>query len=189
MQTLTPQSTEEILRNGVNVTALRETVSAIENDPSLGDFKFRAVNQWEDGTRNLATVRDFHGTNSEHAHREAMHVRMDEPPLLLGQDTGLNPVEVLLSALSGCMTTTLAYHAANLGLEIQSIDSEYEGDIDLKGFLGIDPKVRNGFQEIRVKFRVKGDATAEQVRELVKSSPVFDTVSNPVAIKIEVVKG
>jgi uncharacterized OsmC-like protein len=187
MQTLSAPITENIRRNGVDVAALRETIAAVKASPSLGEFKFRATNQWEDGSRNLATVRDFHGTDAEHAHQETMHVRMDEPPVLLGQDTGLNPVEVLLSALSGCMTTSLAYQAANLGLDIESIDSEYEGDIDLKGFLGIDPKVRNGFQEIRVKFRVKGDATAEQIRELVAKSPVFDTISNPVAVKVEVV--
>jgi uncharacterized OsmC-like protein len=187
MQTLTTSPAAEIIRNGVNVTALRETIAAVKGDPTLAEFEFRATNKWEDGARNLATVRDFHGTNVEHTHRDLLHVQMDEPPVLLGKDTGLNPVEVLLSALSGCMTTSLAYYAANLGLSIESIDSELEGDIDLKGFLGIDPNVRKGFQEIRVKFRVKGDATAAQVKELLGNSPVLDTIANPVRIKIDVV--
>ncbi|WP_269523805.1 OsmC family protein [Coraliomargarita parva] len=183
----TEQTTEEI-RNGVNVTALRETIEAVKSDPELADFKFRASNAWEDGSRNLATVRDFHGTKADHMHKDELHVRMDEPPVLLGQDTGLNPVEVLLSALSGCMTTTLAYYSANLGLELESVKSEYEGDIDLKGFLGIDPNIRKGYKEIRVKFRVKGNATEEQVMDIVRCSPVFDAISNPVPIKIEIVK-
>jgi len=113
---------------------------------------------------------------------------MDEPPVLLGKDEGLNPVEVLLSSLSGCMTTTLAYYAASLGLNMSKIESSFEGDIDLNGFLGINPEVRKGYQEIRVKFRYDGDATPEQVRELVQNSPVFDSISKPVSIKIEVEK-
>ena len=180
--------TMEETRNGVNVTALRDTIAAVKSDPELADFKFRASNEWEDGSRNVATVRDFHGTKVDHDHQETMHVRMDEPPTLLGEDTGLNPVEVLLSALSGCMTTTLAYHSANLGLDLEHVESEYEGDIDLKGFLGIDPKVRKGYKEIRVKFRVKGDVTEEQAKALLQNSPVFDAISNPVPIRIEVVK-
>jgi len=175
-------------RNGVDVAALRETISAVRQDPDLAEFKFRARNTWEVGSRNRATVDGFHGTRQDIAHKEAMHVQMDEPPVLLGTDDGLNPVEVLLSGLSGCMTTTLAYYAANLGMDIQSIESSLEGDIDLKGFLGIDRKVRNGYREIRVKLKVKGDPTAEQVEQIVQNSPVFDSIRNPVAIRIEVEK-
>lgn len=187
-KTHTMQTQEEIIRNGVNVTALRDTIAAVKNDPELADFKFRASNEWEDGARNRATIDTYFGTKAEQHHKDTMHVQMDEPPTLLGKDSGINPVEVLLSSLSGCMTTTLAFYSANLGLNIESIESDYEGDIDLNGFLGIDPNVPKGYQEIRVKFRVKGDASEQQVKDLVKNSPVFDTLTRPVTIKIDVVK-
>ena len=108
--------------------------------------------------------------------------------MLLGEDNGANPVEFVLAGLSGCMTTTLAYHAASRGLELEEISSEFEGDIDLHGLLDLDPDVRSGYREIRVKFRVKGDADEETIRELVRKSPVYDTLAQPVRIKIDVEK-
>jgi len=108
--------------------------------------------------------------------------------VLLGEDNGANPVEYVLAGLSGCMTTTLAYHAASRGMKIEEIRSEYEGDIDLHGLLDLDPNVRAGYREIRVKFKVKGEVDEATVRELIRKSPVYDTLANPVKIKIEVEK-
>ena len=136
----------------------------------------------------MATVDSFYGTCQEMEHKQPFTMHADEPPVLLGQDNGANPVEFVLAGLSGCMTTTLAYHSASRGLNIESIESEYEGDIDLQGLLDLDPKVRPGYREIRVKFRVKGDADEATIQELVRKSPVYDTLSNPVKIKIEVEK-
>jgi len=131
---------------------------------------------------------DFYGTCQEMKHKQSFTMHADEPAVLLGQDNGANPVEFVLAGLSGCMTTTLAYHAASRGLNIESIKSEYEGDIDLQGLLDLDPKVRPGYREIRVKFKVKGDADEATIRELLRKSPVYDTLANPVRIKIEVEK-
>jgi uncharacterized OsmC-like protein len=108
--------------------------------------------------------------------------------VLLGEDNGANPVEFVLAGLSGCMTTTLAYHAASRGFNIESIESAYEGDIDLHGLLDLDPNVRSGYREIRVKFKVKGDVDEQTVQELVRKSPVYDTLAHPVKFKIEVEK-
>jgi uncharacterized OsmC-like protein len=119
-------------------------------------------------------------------HKQPFHFEMDEPAVLLGDDNGANPVELVLSGLSGCMTTTLAYHAASRGLNIESIESSLEGDIDLHGLLDLDPNIRSGYSEIRVKFKVKGDADAETVKELASKSPVFNTISQPVKIVIDV---
>ncbi|HYG34698.1 MAG TPA: OsmC family protein [Clostridia bacterium] len=178
---------KEKITNGVNVTKLAETIRAVRQQPELADFKFRARNKWFTGGQNQAEISDYYGTCQEMQSREKpFTMDLDEPPVLLGEDKGPNPVEVLLAALSGCMTTTLAYHAASRGLNLQKVESEYEGDIDLNGFLDIDPNVRKGYQEIRVKFRVKGDADAEKVRELVQKSPVFDSISKGVPIKIMV---
>jgi uncharacterized OsmC-like protein len=179
---------KEIIRNGVNVTRLAGTIRAIEQQPDLAQFKFRARNQWDQGGHNVATVDTFHGTCQEMEHKTPFLMHADEPPVLLGEDNGANPVEFVLAGLSGCMTTTLAYHAAGRGLSLESIESQYEGDIDLHGLLDLDPNVRSGYREIRVKFKVKGDADEATIQELVRKSPVYDTLANPVRIKIEVEK-
>jgi uncharacterized OsmC-like protein len=180
--------THEITRNGVNVTKLSGTISALKQQPELAQFKFRARNQWDTGGHNVATVETFHGTCQELKHKQPFVMHADEPAVLLGEDNGPNPVEFILAGLSGCMTTTLAYHAAGRGLNIESIESQYEGDVDLQGLLDLDPKVRSGYREIRVKFKVKGDADEQTIQDLVRKSPVYDTLANPVKIKIEVEK-
>jgi uncharacterized OsmC-like protein len=179
---------KDTVRNGVNVTRLAGTIKAIGQQPELAQFKFRARNRWDTGGHNVATVDSFYGTCQEMAHEEPFVMHADEPAVLLGQDQGANPVEFVLAGLSGCMTTTLAYHAAGRGLNIESIESEFEGDIDLHGLLDLDPAVRSGYREIRVKFRVKGDADEATIHELLRKSPVFDTLANPVRIKIDVEK-
>lgn len=184
----TTTAPQETIRNGVNVTRLAGTIRAIESQPRLAQFKFRARNQWDTGGHNVATIDTFYGTCQEMTHKQPFVMHADEPPVLLGEDNGANPVEFVLAGLSGCMTTTLAYHAAGRGLNIESIESHFEGDIDLHGLLDLDPNVRPGYSEIRVKFRVKGDIDEKTVQELVRKSPVYDTLANPVKIKVEVEK-
>jgi len=178
------QGRPEVIRNGVNVSELAETIRAIESTPELAKFKFRAKNKWLTGGHNQVRVQSYYGTSQELTRDKAFEFDADEPPVLLGKDQGANPVEYLLTALSGCMTTTLAYHAAANGIDIEAIESEYEGDIDLHGFLDLDPNVRKGYQEVRVKFKVKTNADKETLEELVKKSPVFDIVTNPTPVKL-----
>jgi uncharacterized OsmC-like protein len=173
--------------NGVNVTALKKTIEAITQDPAMGDFKFRVKNNWINGANNRAAVGRFHGAHQEIEHARPHTIDADEPAVLLGEDRGANPVETLLAALSGCMTTTLVYKSAALGYKVDAVESSYEGDIDLKGLLDI-AKVDQGYKEIRVKFKVKGETPAETIKELVQTSPVFDTLRRPIQIKIEVEK-
>jgi len=189
-QNMTTTMTEQkdMIRNGVNVTKLAATIRAIEKQPELAQFKFRARNEWDNGGHNVATVDTFYGTCQEMDHKSPFVMHADEPAVLLGEDQGANPVEFVLAGLSGCMTTTLAYHAAGRGLNLESVESEYEGDIDLHGLLDLDPDCRSGYREIRVKFKVRGDADEQTIQELVKKSPVYDTLANPVKIKIEVEK-
>jgi uncharacterized OsmC-like protein len=186
--TTTDTQPQEITRNGVNVTKLGQTIEAIQQNPEIAQFQFRARNRWDTGGHNTATVDTFRGACQELEHKAPFVMEADEPPVLLGEDSGANPVEFVLAGLSGCMTTTLAYHAAARGLNIDEISSEFEGDIDLQGLLDIDPNVRSGYREIRVKFKVKGDADEATIQELVRKSPVYDTLANPVKIKIEVEK-
>jgi uncharacterized OsmC-like protein len=187
MTTMTAIDKDTIL-NGVNVTKLGQTVEAVKQQPELGQFQFRAKNQWDIGAHNVATVDSFYGTCQELKHKQPFKLHADEPAVLLGKDQGVNPVEFLLAGLSGCMTTTLAYHASSQGLKIDDISSEFEGDIDLQGLLGLNPNVRPGYREIRVKFKVKGDIDEQTIRELLSKSPALDSLSNPVKIKIDVEK-
>jgi uncharacterized OsmC-like protein len=187
MKTTTTASRDTML-NGVNVTKLAATIKAIGQQPELAQFQFRARNQWIEGGHNQASINEYYGTCQQMERHQPFVFDADEPPVLLGKDQGANPVEFVLAGLSGCMTTTLAYHAAARGLKIDSIRSEFEGDLDLQGMLDLDPNVRSGYREIRVKFKVKGDLDASTVQELVRKSPVFDIVSNPVTVKITVEK-
>jgi uncharacterized OsmC-like protein len=179
---------EVVTQNGVNVTALGATVEAIRQQPELAQFKFRARNQWDTGAHSVATVDEFYGTCQQMEHKQPFTMHADEPAVLLGEDQAANAPEHVLAGLSACLTGTLVYHSASRGLNLESVESEYEGDIDLHGFLGLDPNVRPGFREIRVKFRVKGDADEATIQELLRRSPVYDTLANPVRIKIEVEK-
>ncbi len=179
---------QDVVQNGVNLTDLGKIIEAIQKDPEVGEFKFRAQNQWIEGGQNQTVLKNYYGACQERTRSTPFVHAADEPPTLLGKDGAANPVEYLLSALASCLTTSLAYQAAMNGVEVESIKSEYEGDLDVKGFLKLDPKARNGYREIRVKFRVKSDASVKQLEEFAKKSPVFDVVTNPTPVKIEFIK-
>lgn len=173
--------------NGVDVTAMDETVKTIQRDPAIAKFRFRSKNHWVEGAHNQSEVQGFYGAGQEdHTREKPFTLTASEPPVLLGKDEGPNPAEHLLHALASCMTTSTAYHAAAQGIEIESIESSLEGDIDLQGFLGLSDQVRQGFQEIRVKMKVKTKAPKDQVEKLHKLSPILDTVSQPVSVKVEI---
>jgi uncharacterized OsmC-like protein len=176
------------LVNGVDVDQLGEKAEALKAQPDLAKCNFRITNKWHDCGHNRSTVSDFHAVGEDISHACPFDLDADEPPLLLGQDTGANPVEHLLHALASCLTTSLVYHAAVRGIEIEELESTLEGDIDIRGFMGLSDEVRKGYQKIRVKFRVKSDAPVEKIRELCRFSPVFDVVSNGPDVGIEVEK-
>jgi uncharacterized OsmC-like protein len=182
---------ERKIINGVNVKELFSTIDAVKGNPDIAKFKFRATNKWTGGTHNRAAIKDFYGALKEDHSREAIHFDLDEPPVLLGKNRGANPVEYLLAALSGCLTTSLVAHASAKGIEIKGVKSRYEGDLDLRGFLGLSEDVPVGFQNIRVYFKIDADIPDEQKEELVrmakKHSPVFNTISKsaPVSVHLE----
>ncbi len=181
-----PQNT----RNGVDLDALGQVVESVQADPSIAQFKFRATNEWQDGSVNRTKIQDYYGAGQDHDTRsEPFEFTADEPPVLLGTDTGANPVEYVLTGLAGCITTSLAYHAAANGIDVKEMSSSLEGDLDLQGFLGLDPEVVPGFQEIRVNFNVKSDEDAAKLRELMGHSPVLDTLTRPVPVKITINRG
>jgi uncharacterized OsmC-like protein len=174
--------------NGVDVNALFDTIKAVEKNSCIAAFKFRNRNKWVDGGENCSMINEYYGAMQEHARPESFVMTNDEPPVLLGRDRGPNPVEYVLHALAGCLTTSLVYHAAARGIRVEEVETRFEGDLDLRGFLGISDEVRNGYQEIRVVFDVKADASEETIAELVgmaqKFSPVFDIVSHGTPVKV-----
>ena len=173
--------------NGVDLDTLMGTVNAIKDDPALGASRFRASNTWLSGNHNRSTVTGFYGAKQEIAHKQTFTMDADEPAILAGNDEGANPVEHLLHALASCLTTSMVAHAAVRGIEIEELESELEGDIDLRGFLGLDMNVPKGYTEIRANFRVKAKPEdLERIRELAKFSPVFNTITRGARVAVDV---
>jgi uncharacterized OsmC-like protein len=180
--------TMPVMMNGVSVTGIFDTIAAVRTAPELADFKFRATNRWIRGGHNRSSIQSFYGCGKEDQSREKPFTfDASEPPVLLANNEGANPVEFILHALAGCLTTTLVYHAAARGIEIGAVESSLEGDLDLRGFLGISDDVRKGYREIRVNMRVQSKGSPAVLRSLAQYSPVFDTVSRslPVTVSVE----
>ena len=186
---MVPAHKTTIISNGVNVTQLFDTIEAIKGNPEISKFKFRATNEWQAGTHNRATVKSFYGAMQEDDSRLPMVFEIDEPPVLLGENKGANPVEYLLVGLSGCMTTAMVAHAAARGIEIKSVTSRLEGDLDVQGFLGLSDTIPVAYKEIRVSFKIEADISEQEKQELLemtkKYSPVFNTFTNPVTVNVE----
>lgn len=173
--------------NGVDVDTLMGTVNAISADAGLGACRFRASNAWLEGSHNRSTVKGFYGARQEIAHTQTFMMDADEPAILAGADLGANPVEHLLHALASCLTTSMVAHAAVRGIRIRALESELEGDIDLRGFLGLAADVPKGYTAIRASFRV--DAAEEdlpRIRELAEFSPVFNTLVQGTRVDVQV---
>jgi uncharacterized OsmC-like protein len=179
--------------NGLDMQAAAATISAIQAEPSLGLFRFRASNVWIAGGENRSSIRDFYGAGREDDSRtEAFTFTNGEPPILLGHNEGANPVEFLLHALAGCVTTTTVLHAAARGIRIDSIATELTGDIDLQGLLDLDASVPAGYRQITMKMDIKADCSDAALDELLQfahgHSPVCNTVCHPVPVVIERVR-
>src|SRR3954452_19667604 len=179
------------ITNGVDVTRLNETVTAVKAAPELGSFRFRIQNRWIDCGENRSEVQSFSAGGKEIRRKSGFVLTADEPDVLLGTDTAANPVEHLLHALASCVTTSMVYHAAARGIHIEEVESTLEGDIDLHGFLDLDKNVRKGYEGIRVTFKVKADVPEEQLQDIVElgtgHSPVFDSLLKgvPLSVKAE----
>jgi uncharacterized OsmC-like protein len=176
------------LTNGVDLTRLNETIDAVKASPELASFQFRLQNRWIDCGENRSEVRSFSAGGKELEHESGFTLVADEPEILLGSDRAANPVEHLLHALASCITTSMVYHAAARGIAIQEVESTLEGDLDLRGFLDLNPNVRKGYQSIRLALRIQADVTDEQLRELSslgpRFSPVYDSIARGVSIAV-----
>lgn len=183
-------TTESPVRNGVDTATLFATINAVGEQRDLARFQFRASNTWMSGTHSRSSISSFYGAGQEMAHSTTFDFDADHPVVLTGKDNGPTPVEFMLVGLAGCLTAGLANIAAARGVTLHSVESTVEGDIDLQGILGLSREVRNGYQQIRVSFRIDADASPEKIRELVAQSQarsaVFDIITNQVPVTIDV---
>jgi uncharacterized OsmC-like protein len=180
------------VRNGVDTATLFATLDAVKGDNEIAKFQFRATNRWVSGTHNQSTIHGFYGAKQEMTHQQPWTFDADHPAVLVGSDTGPTPVEYVLHALAACLTAGLANIAAARGVNLAEVESTVEGDIDLLGILGLSNEVRNGFQQIKVSFKLRGDdpeALREVLEQSRKRSAVFDIVTNGVPVAIEVDAG
>ena len=189
--TAQPAVAQEVTHlNGLDVQAAVDTIAALKADSSLARFQFRARNTWINGGENRSTIRDFYGAGQEDTSRtQAFEFTNGEPPVLLGNNEGANPVEFLLHALAGCVTTTFVLHAMARGITLKELSTELKGNIDLQGLLGLDDGVPAGYEQIDIKMNVKADCSDEELDDLLayaqQRSPVCNTVCRPVPVVIQ----
>jgi len=176
--------------NGLNLEQMGQTADALKNDPSMAQFEFRAHNQWINGGENRSTIQGFYGAGSEDESRSEPYVFTNgEPPVLLGNNEGANPVEFLLHAMAGCVTTTTVLHAAARGIQIHKLSTELTGNIDLQGLLALDDAVPVGYESVQITMDIEADCSDEEIDELISfakdHSPVISTVCKPVPVTVE----
>lgn len=176
--------------NGVDVPTLFATLDAIKAQPELAKFQFRATNRWQLGTHSRSVFRSFYGASGEQKHQAAYAYEADHPAVLVGRDQAPTPVEFLLHALAACLTAGIGNIASARGITLHEVESTVEGDINLLGILGISDEVRNGYEGIRISFKIKGDAPEEKLRQLVeqsrKRSAVYDVLTGGTPVSISV---
>lgn len=176
--------------NGVNVTALLGAREALSQAPEAARFTWRASCGWVMGTHSRATVEGYHGLGEEQRHKTRFAFDIDHPEVFASEDHGPTPVEYVLVGLAGCLTAGIAAVAQHRGIQLHSVRARLEGDMDIQGILGMDREVRNGFDDIRVTFEIDADATREELEALVaqsqKRSAVYDLLTNPTQVRVEV---
>jgi uncharacterized OsmC-like protein len=188
--TVTDTTTIPANLNGVAIDAIREGRQAMTDAPAAAQFVWRARNRWVNGTHSTTSFEDFYGAGEEQSHKRVFQLDADHPELFAAEDNGPTPIELVLHALASCLTAGIASVAANRGIRLTEVTSILEGDMDMRGILGIDRGVRNGYSTIRVSFDVKGDADPADLRKIVAQSTarsaVYDVVTGAVDVQISV---
>lgn len=182
--------TDSPVENGVNVAALLEAREALSGAPEAAQFQWRATCEWVNGTHSHSSVEGFFGLGGEQSHKTQFEYDNDHPELFASEDKGATPVELVLVGLASCLTAGIAAVAQHRQIQLRSVKATLEGAMDVQGILGIDPEVRNGFSDIKVHFDIDADATREEIEAIVaqsqKRSAVFDAVTNPTNVTVEV---
>jgi uncharacterized OsmC-like protein len=183
-------TTNSTTDNGVNVEALLGAREALSQAPEAAQFTWRAKNEWVKGTHSRSTVEGFFGLGEEQQHRSRFTFDADHPEVFASEDNGATPVEIVLAALASCLTAGIASVAQNRQIQLRSVTATLEGAMDLQGILGIDSDVRNGFNAIKITYDIDADATPDEIKAVVaqsqKRSAVFDVITNPTNVSVEV---
>jgi len=176
--------------NGVNVQALLDAREVLKGAPEAAQFTWRASAKWQNGVHSTIKVQSFYGLGEEHSHKEESVFDADHPEVFAAEDNGITPIEYLIVGLASCLTAGVASVAQNRGIQLRSVEAKVEGAHDIRGILGADSDVRNGFNDIKVTFSIDADASPEDIEALVaqsqKRSAVFDALTNPTNVTVEV---
>ena len=178
------------VNNGVNVDALLAAREVLKGAPQAAKFTWRASCKWRNGTHSETSIQGFHGLGEEQKHKTETSFSADHPEVFASEDLGVTPVEYLLVGLASCLTAGVAAVAQNRGIQLRSVESKVEGSMDIQGILGIDSDVRNGYDDIKVTFKIDADASKKEIEALVaqsqKRSAVFDAITNPTNVTVVV---
>jgi uncharacterized OsmC-like protein len=177
------------ITNGVNVQALLEAREALKDAPEAAQFAWRASATWQSGVHSTISVQSFFGLGQEQSHKDAWSFEADHPAVFAAEDNGITPIEYLIVGLASCLTAGVASVAENRGIQLRSVEATVEGAHDIRGILGADSDVRNGYNDIKVTFNIDADASRQEIEALVaqsqKRSAVFDALTNPTNVTVE----
>ena len=178
------------VNNGVNVQALLDAREALKGAPEAAKFNWRASCKWQNGTHSETTIQGFHGLGQEQNHKTSFSFNADHPEIFASEDHGVTPVEFMLVGLASCLTAGVAAVAQNRGIQLRSVEAQVEGSMDIRGILGIDSDVRNGYDDIKITFNIDADASRKDIEALVaqsqKRSAVYDCITNPTNVTVVV---
>jgi uncharacterized OsmC-like protein len=176
--------------NGVNVRALLEAREVLREAPEAAQFTWRASSRWQNGVHSTTRIQNFFGLGEEQQHKTEAVFDADHPEVFAAEDNGITPIEYLLVGLASCLTAGVASVAQNRGIQLRSVEATVEGNHDIRGMLGVDGDVRNGFNDVKVTFTIDADASKQDIEALVaqsqKRSAVFDALTNPTDVTVEV---
>jgi uncharacterized OsmC-like protein len=176
--------------NGVNVQALLDARDVLKGAPDAAQFTWRASSKWQGGVHSTTTIQNFFGLGEEHSHKAETVLDADHPEVFAAEDAAITPIEYLLVGLTSCLTAGVASVAQNRGIQLRSVEATVEGHHDIRGILGADSDVRNGFNDIKITFNIDADATQQEIEGLVaqsqKRSAVFDALTNPTEVIVAV---
>jgi len=179
-----------VIDNGVNVQALLEARDVLAGAPDAAQFTWRASSRWENGVHSTTSIQNFFGLGEEQSHKTEAVFDADHPEVFAASDNGITPIEYLLVGLASCLTAGVASVAQNRGIQLRSVESTVEGNHDIRGILGVDSDVRNGFNDVKVTFKIDADASRQEIEALVaqsqKRSAVFDALTNPTEVSVAV---
>jgi uncharacterized OsmC-like protein len=179
------------VNNGVNVQALLDAREALKGAPEATKFTWRASCKWLNGTHSKTDVNGFFGLGQEQQHKTESSFEADHPEIFASEDHAITPIEYVLVGLASCLTAGVAAVAQNRGIQLRSVESKLEGKMDIRGILGMDSDVRNGYDDIKVTFKIDADASKQEIEAVVaqsqKRSAVYDVITNPVNVTVEVV--